>query len=693
MYNRKRFQFGFLMLAAFLMLSVSEAFAAGAYKPGIIGGVDFTALEQVLGDSTLELKSIVVNGYASPEGAYATNAKLARVRANQLKNYLVSHYRIPKNMITINSVGEDWEGVESFISSSEDEVLAGRDSLLQAIKANGNPDAKEKVLRRNFPDAYKYLSKYSFPQLRRATYTLDYQKKEDIVWLDEPYNHEDGINQELASVQDETIRESGLVQNEIVQNLTTVQNEINQESISELVYQTPASVEEVVNPVSISEVNETLASVEDNSQQVSSVDVLKAAEDTVASLKENLTIIDGHSVNSQKVRRDNLEIVETLVADTIHGDALVTFLINEAEMRSDISSNEKDLNKIVAMLDQVFNDTTIRLQNIIVSGYASPDGPYARNEKLAAARTQILKQFIVDRYHLGDELLETRSVAEDWEGLEKYVENASEEELPHKTDILTIIRNNDILPDAKERMIRRLKVDFEHLKVNCLPKLRRSEYYIQYFKQRRYISTTVIEDPKEPDTVTVVNVPVEKKPFYFAAKTNLLYDAALLPNIGVEFYLGKLWTLTADWHYTWLYSDTRHRYWQGYGGYLGVRKYFGKKAEEHPFTGHHLGLYGQTQIYDVEFGGRGYQMPDWGYGGGIEYGYSLPIARRFNLDFSLGVGYVGGTTKEYLPLDGHYVWQVTKKLNWFGPTKAEISLKWLIGRGNYHKKYDKKMNN
>lgn len=53
-----------------------------------------------------------------------------------------------------------------------------------------------------------------------------------------------------------------------------------------------------------------------------------------------------------------------------------------------------------------------------------------------------------------------------------------------------------------------------------------------------------------------------------ALKTNLLYDAVLIPNIGVEVSLGKQWTASADWFYTWFSSDNRHRYWQGYGGYL-----------------------------------------------------------------------------------------------------------------------------
>jgi hypothetical protein len=63
----------------------------------------------------------------------------------------------------------------------------------------------------------------------------------------------------------------------------------------------------------------------------------------------------------------------------------------------------------------------------------------------------------------------------------------------------------------------------------------------------------------------------------------------------------------------------------------------------------------------------------------------LPIARRLNIDFTIGVGYVGGKYYDYKPIDGHYVWQATKKRRWFGPTKAEISLVWLIGRGNSNK--------
>lgn len=87
-------------------------------------------------------------------------------------------------------------------------------------------------------------------------------------------------------------------------------------------------------------------------------------------------------------------------------------------------------------------------------------------------------------------------------------------------------------------------------------------------------------------------------------KTNLLYDALLVPNLGVEFYLGRGWSFGGNWMYAWWKSDRHHNYWRIYGGELALRKYFGRRAAEKPLAGHHLGLYGQLFTYDFEVGGR-----------------------------------------------------------------------------------------
>ena len=174
----------------------------------------------------------------------------------------------------------------------------------------------------------------------------------------------------------------------------------------------------------------------------------------------------------------------------------------------------------------------------------------------------------------------------------------------------------------------------------------------------------------------------DQQPFQIALKTNVLLDLIAIPNAGLEIPLGNRWSVAVNGHYAWWKSDARSWYWRTYGGDIALRRWFGSKTAGRPLAGHHAGIYGQMLTYDFATGGRGYLADKWSYGAGLEYGYSLPIRKRLHLDFTLGVGYLGGEYKEYLPMDDHYVWQATRNRNWFGPTKAEISLVWLLGRGN-----------
>jgi opacity protein-like surface antigen len=188
------------------------------------------------------------------------------------------------------------------------------------------------------------------------------------------------------------------------------------------------------------------------------------------------------------------------------------------------------------------------------------------------------------------------------------------------------------------------------------------------------------------DTVQVSENGRTRKPFYISVRSNMLYDVALVPNVGAELYIGKNISVVGNWMYSWWKNDNIAWYWRIYGGDIGARYWFGKAAQKKPLTGHHAGLYAQMLTYDIELGARGYIGDRWSFGGGVEYGYSLPIARRLNIDFNLGIGYLGGEFKEYLPIDGHYVCQATKYRHWFGPTKAEVSLVWLLGSDNINER-------
>lgn len=145
---RNRFKVLALFALLAMMPSVVRAASQKAGHSDVTARVDYTALEQVLADPTLKLQRIVVSGYASPDGLYSNNVKLARMRANRLKNELSRRYHLSKSMIVTQSVAEDWEGLEAFVSASTTEQLSNREALLNIISSNMNPDAKERAIRR-----------------------------------------------------------------------------------------------------------------------------------------------------------------------------------------------------------------------------------------------------------------------------------------------------------------------------------------------------------------------------------------------------------------------------------------------------------------------------------------------------------------------------------------------------------------
>lgn len=163
--------------------------------------------------------------------------------------------------------------------------------------------------------------------------------------------------------------------------------------------------------------------------------------------------------------------------------------------------------------------------------------------------------------------------------------------------------------------------------------------------------------------------------------TNMLYDAALVPNIGVGMSVTDRITVMADWMCAWWSNRDKRRYWRIYGGDIEARYRIGKRSGHSPLAGHHVGVYCSMACYDFQAGRshKGVLSDKYNYAMGVSYTYSMPVATRLNIDFSLGIGYLWGSYKKHIPIDDCDVWLSTHKMGWFGPTRAEVSLVWLIG--------------
>ena len=165
----------------------------------------------------------------------------------------------------------------------------------------------------------------------------------------------------------------------------------------------------------------------------------------------------------------------------------------------------------------------------------------------------------------------------------------------------------------------------------------------------------------------------------FAVKTNLLFDAALMPNIEVEVPIGKRWSLNGEYMFPWwLINDDRYCLQILMGG-LEVRYRPGKRSGRDVLTGHFLGLYAGGGKYDLQWDKNGYQG-EFFIAAGVSYGYAHSIARNLRLEYNIGIGMLRTDYRHYHSRDNHrtLLWQENGEYTWLGPTKLKISLVWLI---------------
>ena len=384
--------------------------------------------------------------------------------------------------------------------------------------------------------------------------------------------------------------------------------------------------------------------------------------------------------------------------------------------------NAANMKALTQGIQTIKGNPCVQLQHIRILSAASPEGNSALNKRVAKRRGERLRDYLKETLVLPDSIFTVSSAGEDWQGLAALI---AKEKTPWRNKALQIIRHtpewvtrNGKVVDGRKRQLQNLDggkawkymldnhfytlrtgavvvCEVKTLAAESTPSAAEASLEQARQEQARLESASQQSASQSPSSPPFPAIPSQVHPSsesqappvasYFALKSNLLYDALLVPNLSLEASIGSGWTLGAGGMLAWWSKDAKHRYWRIYGGDLEIRKYFGTLSKSKPLQGHHLGIYGDFLTYDFEFGAKGYQSKAT-YAAGIKYGYSHPIANRLNLDFALGIGYLHSNYKTYVPRDGCYVYQETKKQKWLGPTQAEISLVWLLGKGNTNKK-------
>lgn len=169
-----------------------------------------------------------------------------------------------------------------------------------------------------------------------------------------------------------------------------------------------------------------------------------------------------------------------------------------------------------------------------------------------------------------------------------------------------------------------------------------------------------------------------------AVKTNLVSDAFLSPNLGIETGLAPKWSLDVSGQFNaWNMSDDRK--WKHWLVQPEVRYWFCEAL-----GGHFLGLHAQAGQYNIGHIDTGFKFlgtdfsnlkthryQGWAGGLGVAYGYSWLLGRHWNLEAELGLGWIY-TSYDRFECAGCGRKSGSGHHNYVGPTKAAVNLVYVF---------------
>ena len=394
--------------------------------------------------------------------------------------------------------------------------------------------------------------------------------------------------------------------------------------------------------------------------------------------------------------RERAHAVSPTVTDSIFID--IYYHSGSYELDADYRDNGKRLDTLFSKIN---SRAAAEIKQISIISSASPEGNTLLNRQLSEDRSEVARSLFSSLPGAVAATWTVSSIGIDWRGLtEKVIEAGIEP----TDDIVHIINDtpewiieDGIVTDGRKLRLKLLDNNrpWQIMEQKLFPDLRVSRVRIIYSYSDKMIERPV-GVPVEIVPINRALIESEPVPYLrpdknyheskcIALRTNLAYDLVAIPAIGVELPLPHRWSAAVDGYYAWWSNPSKVRYWRVQGAEFTVRKYFGHRL----LSGHHVGVYSQVLRYDICRGKRGYlsggsgapftRRPSWGVG--VEYGYSAKIGRRLRFDMSLGVGWLTGRYLIYEPIDGHSVFHSAHERKWIGPTRLELALVWLIGKG------------
>lgn len=379
-------------------------------------------------------------------------------------------------------------------------------------------------------------------------------------------------------------------------------------------------------------------------------------------------------------------------ADTV--GVKVYFRQGYSKLQPAFRDNGIRLDEFMRRVSEMHGDSTAQLNSIDIVAYASPEGPYTLNRKLARKRAENISAYLRGNMpFLSGSLFNVQPKGIDWNGLAAMVEAS---DMRYRSEVLNILSNvpettyrNGKLVDSRLKRLMDLRGGrpYNYMLTHFFPELRAAGAYVVCDFVRIAQPAIPINKPNEPNEANGANeanevdaaIPVanelpERDYDRWAIKSNALYLAAGVTNIGGEYAFHPHWsvdlplvyspyTIARRYRMRFLYIQPEARYWL-----------------DRPMKGHFFGVHLHAGVFNVSLDNKNrYQSEKGFHGAGISYGYAMPLSRRWSMEFTVGVGYAFTKYCTYYNVPNGIRYEKDIPYHYWGLTKLGLNFVYRFG--------------
>ena len=396
-------------------------------------------------------------------------------------------------------------------------------------------------------------------------------------------------------------------------------------------------------------------------------------------------------VSAQRVAKEIVKVEQK--RDQMH----IRFRVSESNIDPNYMSNADSLQRIVEWVDQVQKDSMVDIVGVEFCGAASPEGSAQINRRLSDARLRALEKYVRDRIYIPENIIVRNDHYIAWDELADMVEESN---LANKQEVLAIInsenrseedeidsRINDLkrLDGGKtwEKLYNLFFVDMRNAYTVLVTQ--KSQIAIEYERMLREPLIAGARFMANPTTIApnIMSIPeatIEKGSDmrYMYIKTNLIGLGLLIGNLGLEFDMGRYFSISLPVYYSALDYFSPTTKFRTFAVQPELR-IWPMQNKDGLFIGAHAGF----AYYNLAFNG------DWRYqdhngttptiGGGLSIGYRFPISRnkRWKLELAVGAGVYPLHYDVFHNLDNGQLYE-TRKNTYVGLDNATIGISYRI---------------